>query len=182
MPSSSAPPVPHPLAPLTGDEIITAREIVAASGRAAVPTDTLRYAYVGLCDPPKDLVRALDRGERVDVDRRIRIVLLEGPVADVTEVIVSVTRGEVDRWEVVRDVRPPLQFEESIHVLAALHDNAEWNAALDRRGSTGPWSRSTPGRPARSRWPTRRAGASPAAWPTCASRPTTTATPGPSRG
>ncbi|HEY6471598.1 MAG TPA: primary-amine oxidase [Acidimicrobiales bacterium] len=134
MPSSSAPQVPHPLAPLTGDEIIAGREIVGASGRAAVPADALRFAYVGLCDPPKDLVRAFDRGEQVDVDRRVRIVLLEGPVADVTEVIVSVTRGEVDRWEVVRDVRPPLQFEESIHVLAALHDNAEWNAALERRG------------------------------------------------
>ena len=46
----------------------------------------------------------------------------------------SVTRGEVDRWEVVRDVRPPLQIEESIHVLAALHEHPEWNAALDRRG------------------------------------------------
>jgi primary-amine oxidase len=134
MPSPSAPPVLHPLAPLSGDEITAAREIVGASGRAAVPADALRFAYVGLCDPPKDLVRAFDRGEKVDVDRRVRIVLLEGPVADVTEVIVSVTRGEVDRWEVVRDVRPPLQIEESIHVLAALHDNAEWNAALDRRG------------------------------------------------
>ena len=50
------------------------------------------------------------------------------------EVIVSVTRGEVDRWEVVRDVRPALQIEESIMVLAALHAHPEWNAALDRRG------------------------------------------------
>ena len=46
----------------------------------------------------------------------------------------SVTRGEVDRWEIVRDVRPPLQIEESIQVLAALHEHPEWNAALDRRG------------------------------------------------
>jgi primary-amine oxidase len=50
------------------------------------------------------------------------------------EAIVSVTRGEVDRWDIVRDVRPALQIEESIGVLAALYDHPEWNAALDRRG------------------------------------------------
>jgi primary-amine oxidase len=68
------------------------------------------------------------------LDRRVRLVILEGPEADVVEAIVSVTRGEVDRWEVVPDVRPPLQIEESIHVLAALHEHPDWNAALDRRG------------------------------------------------
>ena len=134
MATTHAPPVPHPLAPLTGDEITAAREIVFASGRAEVPNDSLRFGYVGLCDPPKEMVRAFDRGDSVEMDRRVRIVLLQGPVADVTEVIVSVTRGEVDRWEAVRDVRPPLQMEESIHVLAALHEHPEWNAALDRRG------------------------------------------------
>jgi primary-amine oxidase len=133
-PSTSAPAVVHPLAPLSGDEIIAAREVVFASGRAQVPNDALRFAYVGLCDPPKETVRAFDRGEKGDVDRRVRMVLLEGPVADVTEVIVSVTRREVESWDVVRGVRPPLQFEESIHVLAALHEHPEWNAALDRRG------------------------------------------------
>src|SRR5580704_6884822 len=154
MPSSSAPPVLHPLAPLSGDEITAAREIVGASGRAAVPADALRFAYVGLCDPPKDLVRAFDRGEKVDVDRRVRVVLLQGPVADVTEAIVSVTRGVVDRWETVRDVRPPLQIEESILVLAALHEHPEWNAALERRGiidrsmvQIDPWPAGTFGLP-----------------------------------
>ena len=68
------------------------------------------------------------------MDRRLRLVLLQGPEADVVEATVSVTRGEVDRWEIVRDVRPPLQMEESILVLAALHEHPEWNAALDRRG------------------------------------------------
>ena len=41
-----APPVPHPLSPLTGEEIIAAREIVFASGRAEVPNDLLLFAYV----------------------------------------------------------------------------------------------------------------------------------------
>ena len=154
MPPTEASPALHPLAPLSGDEIAAAREIVYASGRAEVSTDAVRFAYMGLCDPPKDVVRAFDRGEKVDVDRRVRVVVLQGPVADVTEVIVSVTRGEVDRWEAVRDVRPPLQIEESIHVLAALHEHPEWNAALDRRGivdhsvvQIDPWPAGTFGLP-----------------------------------
>ncbi|HUE07366.1 MAG TPA: primary-amine oxidase [Acidimicrobiales bacterium] len=154
MPPTQAPPVLHPLAPLAGDEIRAARDIILASGRAEVPNDALRFAYMGLCDPPKDLVRAFDRGDKVDVDRRVRVVVLQGPVADVTEAIVSVTRGVVDRWEAVRDVRPPLQIEESIHVLAALHEHPEWNAALDRRGivdrslvQIDPWPAGTFGLP-----------------------------------
>jgi primary-amine oxidase len=134
MPSSPVTTALHPLAPLTGDEITAAREIVFASGRAVVPNEVLRFAYVGLADPPKEMVRAVDAGEDAAVDRRLRLVLLQGPESDVVEVLVSVTRGEIDRWEIVRDVRPPLQMEESIMVLAALHDHPEWNAALDRRG------------------------------------------------
>jgi primary-amine oxidase len=134
MSTTAAPATLHPLAPLTGEEIVATREAVFASGLADVPSEAIRFAYVGLCDPPKDVVRAVDRGEDVTVDRQVRLVILQGPQADVVEAIVSVTRGEVDRWEVVRDVRPALQIEESIMVLAALHEHPEWNAALDRRG------------------------------------------------
>jgi len=124
----------HPLSSLSEDEITDARRIVLESGRAGIPDGDVRFAYVGLCDPPKDLVRAHDRGEDVVLDRQVRIVLLLGPVADVVEVTVSVTRGAVDRWVVVEDVRPPLQMEEAIGVLMALWEDPEWNAALDRRG------------------------------------------------
>jgi primary-amine oxidase len=134
MPTSPAVPNLHPLAPLSGDEIIAAREIVYASGKAEVANEALRFAYIGLFDPPKDMVRAVDAGQKVDIDRKVRLVLLQGPEADVVEVTVSVTRGVIDRWETVRDVRPPLQMEESIMVLAALHEHPEWNAALERRG------------------------------------------------
>ena len=134
MPTSPAVPVLHPLAPLSGEEIIAAREIVFASGKADVPNEALRFAYIGLFDPPKDMVRAVDAGQSVAIDRQVRLVLLQGPEADVVEVTVSVTRGVIDRWEIVRDVRPPLQMEESIMVLAALHQHPEWNAALERRG------------------------------------------------
>ncbi|HEV3367375.1 MAG TPA: primary-amine oxidase, partial [Acidimicrobiales bacterium] len=124
----------HPLAPLAGDEITRARQIVADSGRTSIPAAEVRYAYVALCEPPKDLVRAFDRGEDVTVDRRVRLQLLQGPEANVTEAIISVTRGEVDLWREVPGVRPGLQMEDAMATLVALHEHADWNAALVRRG------------------------------------------------
>jgi primary-amine oxidase len=124
----------HPLAPLTGDEIKAARRIVFESGQLTIPPDDVRFAYVGLREPPKALVRAYDRGEKVTVDRCLRLVLLLCPEAEVTEVVVSVTRGTVVSWVEVADVRPNLQFEEAMAVINALRANPEWNAALDRRG------------------------------------------------
>jgi primary-amine oxidase len=144
----------HPLEPLTGEELKAARDIVLASGRADVPPEALRFAYVGLREPPKEAVRAADRGEEVAVDRQVRVVLLLGPESDVTEAVVSLTRRAVERWEVVHDVRPPLQIEESISVIEALHASVEWNAALDRRGiadrslvQIDPWPAGTFGLP-----------------------------------
>ncbi|HUC04332.1 MAG TPA: hypothetical protein VL961_02975, partial [Acidimicrobiales bacterium] len=126
----------HPLSPLQGDEILAARKVVLQSGRTAAAADDVRFAYMGLCDPPKEQVHAYDRGEAVDIDRMVRMVLLQGPQADVTEVVVSVTRNEVVSWNEVGDVRPALQMEEAIHVLAALHEHPDWIAALERRGIT----------------------------------------------
>src|ERR1700722_14471892 len=101
----------HPLAPVDAEEIRAARRIVFESGRLAVPTEHVRFAYVGLCDPPKALVHAHDRGEEVVLDRRLRLVLLQGPEAEVVEATVSVTRGTVDSWVEVPEARPALQME-----------------------------------------------------------------------
>ena len=124
----------HPLSPLDAEEIKSARQIVVDSGRVPIPVDDVRFAYIGLYDPPKSLVHAHDRGEDVTVDRRVRAVLLLGPEAFVVEVVVSVTRGAVDSWVEVPDVRPNLQIEEAIAVIGALRADPAWNAALDRRG------------------------------------------------
>ena len=147
----AAPTSPHPLSPLTADEINAARDLVLA--RAANP-EGVRFGYLGLYEPAKETVRAADQGEAFTVDRRVRMHLIEGPEADVTEVVASVTRGTIDQWQVARGMRPALQIEESIMVLAALHGNDEWNAALERRGivdrslvQIDPWPAGTFGLP-----------------------------------
>jgi len=124
----------HPLSPLDGEEIRAARQIVLDSGRVAVPPGDVRFAYVGLWDPPKALVHAHDRGEAVAIDRRVRVVLVQGPEADVVEATLSLSRATVVEWVEVADVRPALQIEEAMAVLGALQADPEWNAALERRG------------------------------------------------
>jgi len=124
----------HPLSPLDAEELTAARRIVLESDRTVVAAEDVRFAYVGLCDPPKEMVRAVDRGEDVVDDRQVRLVLLQGPQADVVEAVVSVTRDAVESWVVVPDVRPPLQMEESLVALGALESDPDWCAALDRRG------------------------------------------------
>jgi primary-amine oxidase len=124
----------HPLAPLDPDEIVAARKILFESGRVAIPVEQVRFAYVGLFDPPKALVHAYDRGEDVAIERRVRFILVMGPEADAVEAAVSLTRGTVDRWVEVAGVRPALSIEEAIGVITALRKNADWNAALARRG------------------------------------------------
>ena len=178
-----APPSLHPLSPLNGDEIKAARQIVFDSGRAVVANEALRFAYVGLCDPPKDVVRAVDRGEPAVVDRQVRMVLLQGPEADVVEAIVSVTRGEVVRLGDRRG-RPPAAADGGGRSRPSwpCTSHAEWNAALDRRGiadrslvQVDPWPAGTFGLDhEKGRRIT-------SASPTCGSRPTTTATPARSR-
>ena len=90
----AAPTSPHPLSPLTADEISAARELVLA--RASSP-DIVRFAYLGLYEPSKEAVRAADAGEPFTEDRRVRMHLLESPEADVTEAVASVTRGAIDQ-------------------------------------------------------------------------------------
>jgi primary-amine oxidase len=124
----------HPLSPLSGDEIVAARQIVFDSGRVAIPLENVRFAYVGLSDPPKALVHAYDAGDGPAPERRVRFILVMGPEAETVEATVSLTRGTVDRWVEVADVRPALSIEEAIGVIVALRNNDDWNAALARRG------------------------------------------------
>jgi len=65
MRSSPAVPTQHPLAPLTGDEITAAREIVFASGRPEVPDEVLRFADLSLDPGTRDVRRGSRRIEHL---------------------------------------------------------------------------------------------------------------------
>jgi len=119
----------HPLGALSTDEITRAVELVRSTGRI---TESARFAYVGLREPDKDMVRAFTAGD--PVDREVRLVVVTGPSSTLAEIVVSVSAGEVRSWKELSDVRPSLLFEESIHAIEAVRSNEQWRSAMKRRG------------------------------------------------
>jgi primary-amine oxidase len=124
-------PPAHPLEPLTAAEIEVAAAVLREDRRV---DDAARFAYFGLEEPPKDVVATFAAG--APVERRVRVVVVPGPAADVTEAVVDVGRRSVLAWREVRDARPALLYEESFNAIAALNEHPEWQAALARRGIT----------------------------------------------
>src|SRR5262249_25592869 len=84
--------------------------------------------------PPKDVVAAFVAG--APVERRVRVVIVPGPEADVVEAIVDVQHRAVVSWREVPGARPGLLFEEALNAIVALNEHPEWQSALARRGIT----------------------------------------------
>jgi primary-amine oxidase len=116
---------PHPLAPLSAEEVTAAVEAVRATGRL---TDAARFSTVTLDEPPK---AELDRA-----DRRARVLIVPGPECSLIDATVTLSTGEVVAWDTVDHVRPALGFEESFNAIIALHEHDGVKAALAARGIT----------------------------------------------
>jgi len=119
----------HPLSALTPEEITAAVAVVHGDGRW---TDDWRFAYVGLEEPAKAVVRGYAAGD--PVDRLVRLIVVAGPEADVIEIVVSVTTGEMRSFVEVEGMRPGLLFEESLRAILALKEDRRWQEAMRRRG------------------------------------------------
>jgi primary-amine oxidase len=117
------------LAPLSSAEINVARTVVLESGRLG---DGARFAYLGLAEPPKQVVRDFRPGD--PIERRVRMELVPGPEATVIEAVVSVTAHAIVSWEVVEDARPALLMEEAFNTIVALKEDPAWQEAMRRRG------------------------------------------------
>ena len=124
--------VEHPLAALTGGEIAAAVALVQAHPTF---TEATRFAYIGLLEPTKDQVRAWSPGQ--PVDRRVRLMLVSGPEADVVEAVASLRTGELSMTD-VHGVRPGLLFEESFAAIVAVQENAQWQEAMRTTRHRGP--------------------------------------------
>jgi primary-amine oxidase len=120
--------VEHPLAALTGGEIAAAVAVVQADPTF---TEATRFAYIGLVEPTKDDVRSWTPGQ--PFDRRVRLMLVAGPEANVVEAVVTVRTGELSMTD-VPGMRPGLLFEESFAAILAVQANAQWQQAMRARG------------------------------------------------
>src|SRR4051794_39297492 len=100
----------HPLDALRAAEIETAADVVRADGRL---TDGALFAYFGLDEPSKEVVAGFTAGD--SVDRRVRVVIVPAPAADVVEAVVDVGRRVLVSWLDVPGVRPALLYGESFN-------------------------------------------------------------------
>ena len=124
----------HPLRRLGADEIRRARDALAGQGLVGEHT---RFAYLGLEEPPKDEVLAFRPGD--PVERRARAILLDTATGDARDVVVSITRGEVEAslaLDPVRDGQPPIMLEDLAAVDEIVKADPGWRAAMARRGVT----------------------------------------------
>ena len=120
---------PHPLGPLTEEEVRIAVEAVRATDRL---DETARFATVALHEPAKAELAAWVQGEALS--RRVRLEIVPGPSASVVHAVVAVPAGVVTEWSVHEGVRPALLVEEAFNAIVALHECPEWIAALAERG------------------------------------------------
>ncbi|MFD0660682.1 primary-amine oxidase [Thermocatellispora tengchongensis] len=120
---------PHPLDPLRGEEILQVRRVLVEAGALGEST---RVAYLGLEEPPKD---------GPDPGRRARAFLLDVTGGEAEDVVVSLRDGRVESRRAidpVTDGQVPMLDEEHALVRRVLAQDAEWAAALARRGIDDP--------------------------------------------
>ena len=101
--TTDAPPgAPHPLDPLTEDEVKAATAAWRADSR--IPGDVLVHV-ASLYEPPKSELLAFAPG--VPVDRRVRYLLRSKSTRCGYDVVASATTGTVTELAEVPDAQPP---------------------------------------------------------------------------
>lgn len=119
----------HPLSMMTAKEIKTSADILRRSGH--IDSDA---TFHGCCihEPPKVEVASWIAGDLAD--RRLDLVVHSK--GETYEARVSISRGEVDRWELVPGVIPRVGFVELSRVMEACKNNPNFQKALSKRGIT----------------------------------------------
>ncbi|QKJ20469.1 primary-amine oxidase [Microbacterium hominis] len=125
----------HPLDPLTADDIERTREILVNAG---LLTESTRVPMLLPYEPDKSEMADFRATGRA-VDRRVDATLLDTSTGAVTEVVVSVTRGDVlTRREhdpaAAPYGQPQYLFEEYERAAAIAKASPEWQSAMTRRG------------------------------------------------
>jgi primary-amine oxidase len=119
--------MPHPLDPLTADEIRSA----AALYRAAREEEDPLFSSIALDEPTRDELAQARAG--ATVDRRAVVTAIAGPCA-LAVAVVSLSRSELVAMQVHEPARPPLAFHEILAAAGAVKEHPEWQSAMRRRG------------------------------------------------
>jgi primary-amine oxidase len=124
---AAQPRMPHPLDPLSADEVRTAIAAARADARFAAAA----FASITLDEPPKASVLAWRRGQQMTRQARLQTMTADS----VFELLVDVGGGRLISATERRGVEPSITLSEleSVRVVLA---NAEFAAGLNRRGIT----------------------------------------------
>ncbi|HEU5369056.1 MAG TPA: primary-amine oxidase [Ktedonobacterales bacterium] len=123
--------VPHPLDPLSEEEINHTTRLLRASGRL---TPQMRLMAYSLQEPPKDLVLGFQPGQAAP--RNVFVVMRDHERHLTIEVVVSLTDNAIRSWHERDDVQPALTYPEVFAAQQAILADASFQAALARRGIT----------------------------------------------
>ncbi|MBQ7803085.1 primary-amine oxidase [Rhodococcus sp. (in: high G+C Gram-positive bacteria)] len=125
----------HPLSSLTSVEFDAIRHIVAALPEFTTNT---RFSYVGLEEPFKPAYMAWESGEAPHPDRQARVWLHDVSTKLSTDLVVSLSTGNVVRSTAVdgSNGQLPILDSEAAAILVVLAKDATWIEALSLRGLT----------------------------------------------
>ncbi len=131
LPPAAAQTPRHPLDGLTAPELWTSYEVLQASGKVNAKT---RYPLVQLKEPPKEEVLAWKQGQ--PMHRATKVVVKQGP--QTFEAIVDLDSKRLVSFNEIKGVQPNLtgEEEEETGIDEAVKENADWQAAMRRRGYT----------------------------------------------
>jgi len=124
----------HPLDPATAGEFLAGRQILADAGLLG---KTVRFAYYGLDEPPKDEVLGAAGGRLPD--RRLRAFLIDVVTGRSSDVVVSLTSRRVvagRTLDPLADGQLPILDQDFALAEQVVHADPEWRAAMARRGLT----------------------------------------------
>ncbi|WP_428368362.1 primary-amine oxidase [Mycolicibacterium sp.] len=128
--------VGHPLEALRAEEVVAARELLAAAG---LVSDSTRFSYVMLREPAKSAVLDFEQRRAGRPPREVTALLTDLATGRVVDTVTCLTTGRVVHQRVVDTAAEgwgPLLDEDFDRADAIVKKDPTWVAALERRGIT----------------------------------------------
>jgi primary-amine oxidase len=117
---------PHPLTPLTANEIRAAARLVRDSGH--FPRH-IRFVTITLDEPPKEAVL-----RHAAVPRRAFAVLYDAPANRTYEAIADLTAGRLASWREIPGAQPAITEQDSVEADRLVRGDPRFRQALSERG------------------------------------------------
>lgn len=117
---------PHPLEPLSEQEVAQAVALLKKEGKV---TSTARFISVSLQEPPKD---ALHNNNGHMPPREAFVVLFDNATNSCYEAALSLTAGQLLSYQHVPNVQPTMTIDEQIECEQAVLASEEFRAALEK--------------------------------------------------